>query len=582
MQARQVHHLVALVVATVLAAPGGTADADSPLGYYRQPDLHGDTIVFVAEGDVWRVSAAGGVARRLTTHPSEETGPAISPDGRTVAFVGRYEGPTEVYTIPLDGGLPTRRTYGTETARYVGWTPGGEVLYATDVYATLPNYELVRLDVSSPEVASRPTRVPLAQAANGTYEPTGRTLFFTRLPFQGSHTKRYQGGTAQNIWRFTTGDAEAVALTADFPGTSKRPMWWNGRVYFASDRDETMNLWSMDENGGDLQQHTQHVGWDVRGPRLQAGRIVYQLGADLHVYDIDADRDRTVEIRLASDFDQMREHWIDEPMDFLVAAHPSPNGDRVALTARGRVFVAPHRQGRLVAATPVEGVRYRGARFMPDGASLLALSDASGEVEAWTLPANGVGAPSQHTRDATVLRWDAVPSPDGTRFAHHDKDQRLFVHDIETGADTLVEQSPIADVADLAWSPSGRWLAYVVTGDNLLRRIRLYDVRNETIVDATTDRFESFSPTWSADGGWLYFLSDRSLRTSVASPWGSYGPQPFLDNRTQVFQLALRAGMRSPFAPADELMPGKDESKDEDEDEDEGEDEGEGKGEGEG
>ena len=66
-----------------------------------------------------------------------------------------------------------------------------------------------------------------------------------RLWFQGSHTKRYQGGTAQKVWRFTEGDVEAVCLTQDWDGTSRRPMWWRGRVYFVSDRDGTMNIWSM-------------------------------------------------------------------------------------------------------------------------------------------------------------------------------------------------------------------------------------------------------------------------------------------------------------------------------------------------
>ena len=258
-----------VVVAAALLGLAPAVAGQSPRGYYRQPDIHGDAIVFVAEGDVWRVSAAGGVAQRLTTHPAEENEPAISPDGRSIAFIGRYEGPTEIYTMPLAGGLPTRRTFGTDTARFVGWTPAGDVLYATDVYATLPNYELVRLDVSRAHIASVPSRVPLAQAADGSYDATGQTLFFTRLPFQGSHTKRYKGGTAQNIWRFGAGDDEARPLTADFPGTSKRPMWWDGRVYFASDRDETMNIWSMDVDGGDLRQHTHHVGWDVKGPRLQ-------------------------------------------------------------------------------------------------------------------------------------------------------------------------------------------------------------------------------------------------------------------------------------------------------------------------
>src|SRR5437899_8896198 len=85
--------------------------ADSPRGYYRFPALHGDTIVFTAEGDLWRVGVTGGVAQRLTSHPGMEALAAISPDGQTVAFSAEYEGPTEVYTMPLAGGLPTRRTF---------------------------------------------------------------------------------------------------------------------------------------------------------------------------------------------------------------------------------------------------------------------------------------------------------------------------------------------------------------------------------------------------------------------------------------------------------------------------------------
>src|SRR6185312_3082651 len=117
-------------------------------------------------------------------------------------------------------------------------------LYSTRRFSTLPNTQLARVN---PTTGAR-TLVPLAQASDGSYDSTSRTLYFTRLAFQGSYTKRYQGGTAQNVWKYAPG-AEAVALCGDYAGTSKDAMWWNGRVYFLSDRDGTMNLWSMDENG---------------------------------------------------------------------------------------------------------------------------------------------------------------------------------------------------------------------------------------------------------------------------------------------------------------------------------------------
>ncbi|MHC4142384.1 MAG: S41 family peptidase, partial [Planctomycetota bacterium] len=532
---------------------GGPAMGEGPTGYYRQPALHNDTIVFVAEGDLWKVPADGGAAVRLTTHPGEETTPAISPDGGLVAFAARYEGPTEVYTMPIDGGRPTRRTYGIDAARVTGWTPEGKVLFSTDVYSGLPNWQLATMDVSRDDVAAAVSIVPLAQAADGGYDDAGRVLFFTRLPFQGSHTKRYQGGTAQNIWRFAEGDEEATPLTADYPGTSKRPMWWRGRVYFASDRDGTMNLWSMNPDGGDLRPHTRHTGWEVKTPSLHNGRIVYQRGADLHVYDIGANRDRLLGITLESDLDETREHWIDKPIDYLTDVHLSPDGDRVALTARGRVFVVPHRQGRLVEVTRREGVRYRRARFMPDGQRLVALSDETGEIELWTLPANGVGPGEQLTHGGEVLRWEGLPSPDGRWIAHRDKNLRLFVYDLESNEDRQIDESEIDNFRDLAWSPDGAWLAYVAFADNRFRHIRIYGVKEQRVVHATTDRFDSYSPSWSPDGKWLYFLSDRNLRTIVGSPWGNYQPEPFLDKKTRIYHLALTEGLRSPFTPRDEL-----------------------------
>ena len=96
-----------MLVCLAIALPVWAQDGK---GYYRFPAIHGDTIVFAAEGDLWRVPLAGGLAQRLTTHPGEETAPIISPDGQTVAFSGTYEGGTEIYTMPLAGGLPTRWT----------------------------------------------------------------------------------------------------------------------------------------------------------------------------------------------------------------------------------------------------------------------------------------------------------------------------------------------------------------------------------------------------------------------------------------------------------------------------------------
>ena len=269
--------------------------ADPPKGYYRFPAAGPGKIIFTAEGDLWKVDISGGAAQRLTSHLGSETYASVSPDGKLIAFSAQYEGPTEVYTMPFDGGLPTRRTFDGEAAIVVGWTPDGKIIYQSSHFSTLPNRQLLTIDPKTGAV----NLLPLDQASDGSFDQKGNTLYFTRLPFQGSHTKRYKGGTAQNLWKYTLGAPEAIPLTPDFAGTSKNPFWWNGRVYFASDRDGTMNLWSMNESGKDLKQLTSHKGFDVKSPSLRDGKIVYQLGADIRLYDITGNSDRLVAITLS-------------------------------------------------------------------------------------------------------------------------------------------------------------------------------------------------------------------------------------------------------------------------------------------
>lgn len=530
-------------------------------GYYRQPAIHGNTIVFVAEGDLWTVATKGGRASRLTTHPAAEGQPAISPDGTTLAFTAQYEGPDEVYVMPLSGGRPQRLTFDGARISFVGWTPGGKdgkqakVLVGTDAYCGLPAKQLIALGY--PHLYGPVSRaiVPLAQAADGRYSPDEKTLFFTRLAFQGSHTKRYKGGTAQQLWSYREGGAEAKPLTVDYPGTSKSPMFWDGRVYFLSDRDGTMNLWSIKPDGTDPRQHTRHKDFDVASADLWGGRIVYQHGADLWLLDTGTGKYHRIPVALRSDFDQTRERWIKKPIEFLSDAHSSPDGTKVVLTVRGRVFVTPTKGGRLIEAGRKPGVRYRDARFMPDGKELLLLSDESGEVELWTAPADGAGKGARLTIDGTVLRRNAVPSPDGKFVAHTDKDLRLYLLDVHTKENTRLAQSKIDEFQDLTWSPDSKYLAFVQCEDNSLRRVMIYAVATGKITPVTTDRYDSYSPAFSRDGKWLYLLSDRNLKSAVKSPWGSYQPEPFFDKPTRIFHLQLAPGLRSPFAPATELDP---------------------------
>jgi tricorn protease len=542
---------------SVLVFALGTAQvqAQTAKGYYRFPEIHGDTIVFAAEGDLWSVTTRGGVARRLTTHPGEESDPAISPDGKTLAFTAQYEGPMEVYTMPLEGGLPTRWTYEAEPSIATTWTPKGELVYTTSHYSTLPDQQLVILDTKTEER----DRVPLSQASEAAIDPNGAAAFFVRPSFHRNVTKRYKGGTARKIWKYPTGATEAEVLTDDYAGESHTPMCWHERVYFITDRDGTMNLWSMDYNGQGLKQHTDHSGWDVRDAALSEGRIVYQVGADLWLHDVASGESHEIPITLASDFDQLREKWVKKPMEYLTSAHLHPNAKSVVLTARGRVFVAPVEGGRLVRASRKPGVRYRDAVFMPEGEGILVLSDETGEFEFVTLPANGVGEHEALTDDGEILRYAGHPSPDGKWIAFSDKNEDLWLLNVGNKEQKRISTNR-EGVDDISWAPDSRWFAFSQSASNDYYQIFLYSVEEETLTPLTSNRVNSLSAAWSPDGKWIYFISDRNLQSLVGSPWGQRQPEPYFDKTMKVYQVSLRAGLRSPFKPADELQPAGDES----------------------
>jgi len=542
---------IILIFSVLVPRPGAgqTAEKDG-LGFYRYPALHGNTLVFAAEGDLWKVPVNGGVAQRLTTHLGEETHPRISPDGSTLAFTARYEGPTELYTMPLAGGLPVRRTYEAESSVATTWMPDGRLVYTTTHYSTLPQNQLVAMDLEENERY----RVPLYTATEGAWDETGSTLFFVRPAFHNNVTKRYRGGTARDIWKFEDGAEEAVELTGDYDGESHSPMPWNGRVYFVTDRDGTMNIWSMDGGGGDVRQHTRHSGWDVKNPSQEGGRIVYQLGADLYLYDIASDETEMVPIRLASDFEHLREKWVDDPMEYLTSAHLHPKGESVVLTARGRVFVAPADGSRLVRASVKEGVRYRDVRFMPGGDRLVGLSDESGEFEWVTLPATGVGEEKTLTTGGDILRFAQSRSPDGKWIAFSDMDRDLWIVNTETREQILVSQDR-EGTGSVAWSPDSQWMAYEKTAPNTFTQIKLFKPSDGTRATVTSDRVNSFAPAFHPDGEFLYFLSDRNLRSLVGGPWGPRAPEPFFDKTNEIFVVALKGGVRFPFSPDHELTP---------------------------
>lgn len=547
-----------LLLSLGLGAVTLSAAANAVDPYVRFPAVRGDTVVFTAEGDLWKAGVAGGPAQRLTTHAGSETQAAISPDGQWLAFVASYEGAPEAYVMPLAGGLPKRLTFANENARVLGWTAKGEVLVALPTQTGPRNrWEVAAL---KPETLARRT-FPVADANDAVLDDAGKTLYFTRLGLfmTGDNVRRYRGGATAQLWRYDVdGGGEARPVFNGDAANFKRPMWWKGRLYFVSDRDGADNIWSANADGGDLRAHTQHKDWDVRNAALGDGRIVYQLGADAQLLDLASGATRTLKVSLLSDFDQQRTRQVRSPLEALTNTALSAREERVVLTARGRVSIAGTGNLRRVEIAIPEGARARDAVFSHDEKSVYAIVDTTGENEIWKFAVDGSGKGERLTTDGNNHRWAIYPSPDGKWLAHNDKKGRMWLLDLATRMNTLVDDAGKAAGIDqhdpAVWSPDSRYLAFVRSDTDAQRdQVGLYAVEGKQLAFVTGDRYPSESPVFSPDGRWLYFLSARNYTLANGSPWGDRNMGPVFDKRVGVFALALQPGNRFPFKPDDEL-----------------------------
>ena len=181
------------------------------------------------------------------------------------------------------------------------------------------------------------------------------------------------------------------------------------------------------------------------------------------------------------------------------------------------------------------------------------------------MAATGTGSQRALTNDGKVLRFAAVPSPDGKWLVYDDLNSDLWLFNTETKKQKLISTNR-EGIRSMSWSPDSRWVAFTQYAENSFAQIHLFDVTTGNYIPLTTDRANSIDPTWSPDGKLIYFLSDRNFQSLVGSPWGPRQPEPYFDKQMKIYHIALQKGTRSPFRPDDELFetPTKEDTKKED------------------
>ena len=476
-------------------------------GYYRTPTIAGETIVFVCEDDLWSVDARGGLARRLTAGPAAIVLPRLSPDGTTVAYVGSDEGSPEVYTIPAIGGPPRRLTFLGSSALYVsGWSRDGHEIYFTSDAGVPFVKETLAWAIGRDGGEAR--RLPVGHAMSLDVAANGATLL-GRNSLDPARWKRYRGGTAGHLWVDATGSGTFARIGAELGGNLVWPMWHGGRVAFLSDHEGIGNLYSARPDGSDVRRLSDEREYFARYPATDGKRIVYACGGEIVLLDPNGGQPVRVAIETPSAAPQTARRFVDAS-DLLETFAPSPDGKALALVSRGHAYTMPLWEAAVSELGTGTTARRRSVAWLHDGTRVAYVDDSAGFERIAVEPVDQSAPPAYATTVDVGRITELVASPCGDRLAFANHRHELFMLDLGSEPRKL-DASQAWRCIDLAFSPDGRWLAYVWSPKSSTMIVRIADCESGAVVDATEALREDRSPAWDPEGKYLYFISARDF-----------------------------------------------------------------------
>lgn len=498
----------------------GKSMAQIDAGLFRCPDVSKTQIVFSYANDLWIIPKEGGTATKLSSPPGVESWPKFSPDGKTIAFTGNYDGNQDVYTLPVTGGVPIRLTEHGYPDRVVDWQPDGKrVLFASRRESGKERFNQFYTIATTGGTAQK---LPLAYAEFGSYSPDGKQMALTFETQVGRNWKRYRGGNNAEIHLFNLETHTDENISGDADGGDELPMWKEGFIYFLSDRgsEKRMNLWRYNLTSKKFEQLTRFTDYDAHYPSAGPDDIVFEAGGKLYLFNLATQKEKAIPVNVITDEASLKPRLVqaDKTIQHYTI---SPDGNRVLVEARGDIFSLPADKGFVKNLTQSSGTAERYPAWSPDGKSIAYFSDASGEYELWIEEPGKINSARKLTDYGPGFRYNLYWSPDSKKLAFIDKAMHIKVFDIPSGKTTEVDKALSWSHGNLenfscSWSSDSRWLAYARDIENRHNAVFIYDVSNQKKTQVTSGYYDCSSPAFDPSGKYLFLVTSQNFQPNYS------------------------------------------------------------------
>jgi tricorn protease len=536
-----------MLILTILFVAAGLSQAQTVTPTLLQkPAVSKTQVAFAYAADLWIVGRDGGEATRLTTGIGIESYPVFSPDGSILAFTGQYDGNTDVYVIPANGGVPKRLTFHPGVDEVVGWTPDGKsILFRSNRNSYSPRF--TRL-FTVPLEGGFPTELPLPMGSEASFSPDGTRLAYMPISRAFDQWKKYRGGQMTKIWLARLSDSSVEEVPRQ-NSNDFNPMWVGNKVYFLSDRNGGVSLFSYDVASKKVSPVVQNDGYDIKTASAGPDAIVYDKFGSIYLLDLKSNKPKRLEITVEGDVTAVRPRY-QKVANRISYYALSPTGARAVFGARGEILTVPAEKGNARDLTNTPGVAERDPAWSPDGKWIAYFSDESGEYELHLRQQNGMGDVRKiNLGNPPSFFYSPTWSPDSKKIAYTDKRLNLWYVDIDKGSpvkiDTNTYDNPFR-VMDPAWAPDSRWITYTRQLKNRLDAVFIYSLetgKTEQVTDGLSDaRYASFDK----NGKYLYFTA--STNAGPSSGWLDMSSIPHQITRS-AYLIVLRKDQPSPLAP---------------------------------
>ncbi|HLK20206.1 MAG TPA: PDZ domain-containing protein [Bryobacteraceae bacterium] len=526
----------------------------------EKPTLSQSSIVFVYADDLWSVPREGGQAKRLTAGGGQKTNPKFSPDGSQIAFTAEYDGNVDVFTVPASGGVPKRVTFHPAPDTVLGWTPNGARILFTSNRTSFSRF--AELFTVAPGAGGIPDKLPLPMGYEAAYSPDGAHLAYVPIGRAFTAWKRYRGGEATPIWIVTLANGHVEKIPRE-GSNDYNPMWVGDKVYFLSDRNGPVSLFSYDTHSKQVKQVLENQGLDLKSASAGPGAIVYEQFGALHLFDLKSGKSTPVNVHITGDLVETREHLVDVSKR-LHNAHISPTGARAVFEARGEILTVPAEKGDIRNLTNTTSVMERDPAWSPDGKTIAYFSDDSGEYQLHLAPQSGLGEVKKiPLGDQPGFYFSPRWSPDSKKIAYVDSHLTIWYIDLEQKKPVKVDKDmywTFAGGGDLTpvWSPDSKWLAYARRIKNYMAAVHVYSLADGKATQITDGMSDCRYPVFDKDGKYLYFTSSTDVGPALEPDIHSLS-RPM---SRSVYLAVLSKSQASPLAPeSDEEKPEKKEEK---------------------